>query len=90
MIDSLISKTTWVTKIGHELTFVPTIHVSDSDKAFISDPDSCGWPYEYRMHLENVDYLFNAQIKRNRIDVADCGIDMHCIEISSKPLNSWK
>lgn len=87
-MDPLIKQVPWVTKIGHELTFVPTKRFTASEKNEIIAGEHYWNGYD-NLVTSKVCSLRSSAAHKNIMYNSihnDCG----CVEITSKPIASWK
>jgi hypothetical protein len=87
VIDPLIKATPWVTKIGHEMTFLPTKQFSDHIKCTITDGIDKDITYDRHQKFQHKSYT--KLLKDNNVVYDKCHRDDHVIEVSSKPIKSW-
>ena len=81
-MDPLIKKAPWVTKIGHELTFMPTKKFSNYIKKCVSDRNE-NMVGSYQTHLNRLIHNLKSHLYDNNIDYNDCYKDDACIELLS-------
>lgn len=86
MIDPLIKSTPWVTKIGHEMTFLFNDKFTALTKRKISNGDYC--PVYNRKQFQALS-KYRFLLKDNNVVYDRCYTDDHVIEVTSKPIKSW-
>ena len=86
MIDPLIKSTPWVTRIGHEMTFLPAYNFTNFIKKKISNGEHNLY-YERKQHKAYIEY--NKLLKDNKVKYDKYYKDFHVIEIASEPIKSW-
>lgn len=93
-MDELIKTVPWVTKIGHEMTFMPKKKFSERMwKAFTKSYRTSAEESERGEYFQHLYYLeddFSDMINKKKIHRDCCSTDDHCIEISSEPIKNWK
>jgi len=86
MIDPLIKSTPWVTKIGHEMTFLLDDKFTALTKRKISNGDYC--PVYNRKQFQALS-KYRFLLKDNNVMYDKCYTDDHVIEVTSEPIKSW-
>lgn len=90
-MDPLIKQVKWVTKIGHELTFLPTHRFSKITKAHVFSEHDMDSSYSDQ-YWDIVDICVSKMRQKtyaSNIEHDSIHNDCGCIEISSRPLESW-
>ena len=89
MIDPLIKATPWVTRIGHEMTFLPTIKISINEKNTVLSTILNSTYLVYKKKLEKLRIKYDKLLQIKKIKHHKCYIDNHVVEITSEPIKSW-